>query len=108
MLQVKILKVKHAEAVEARKLLPYIQRTHVYSPEDAVLEEPVAYQLEDDWEKVLSSVWTEDKFAAATERHFAHSPPNQRKYCVEERLYLFRYKVPLLYLERFSVFGLLS
>ncbi len=55
MLEVTILKVEHAGITEARKLLPYIKASHIFSPEAAALSEQEATQEENYWDDVLAN-----------------------------------------------------
>lgn len=46
-----LLKVYHTGTDEAKKLIPYIQRCGVYSPESAAMTEEMAEEAQNDWEK---------------------------------------------------------
>ena len=103
MLEVKILKVKHQTQDEARKLLPYIQNTDVYSAESPLTEE-LAVLNEADWEKMFSYNWSRSKFERVSIDIIRKTDLDQDRceYGLTERSYLFRAKIPLLFLERHS------
>jgi hypothetical protein len=56
MLDLTLLKVKHAGEKEARKLLPYVGLCDAFSPESATLTERDAKLAEEEWRRFLKSM----------------------------------------------------
>ena len=55
MLQVTLLQVVHEGKDEALKLIPYIARSDIFSPEAMLLTEAKAREAERQWERILKS-----------------------------------------------------
>lgn len=102
MLETTLLKVKHAGAEEARKLLPYILNTDVYSVERPACTEEKATNEEQAWENIINAGMSRSAFARLSAHAHKHTPPEQQAYCTIQDDYLFRSKVPLWGVERFQ------
>ena len=99
MLEVEILKVKHKTQEEARKLLPWIKDTDVYSMESPMTEDSAKFH-EDDWHKILSQNWSRSMFERVTRFKMKEPDPEIFDYDFTSRSYAFRQRRPILFLER--------
>ena len=99
MLEVEILKVKHKTQEEARKLLPYIQKTDVHSMEAPMTEESAQFH-ENDWYKTRSENWSRSMFERVTRYVMKELDPEIFDFCLAERSYTYRQRLPILFLER--------
>ena len=102
MLNTTILKTHHYGIGEARKLLPYIQSSDVYSPENSSCTEIEASHLERVWETAISSGWTFAKFIKRNGLNFPSSLEPTKAYARLQFEYLFQSKSIIWFVERFS------
>ncbi len=105
MLEVKLLKVTHSGKKEAKKVLPYLDNADIFGLEVSNLTEEEASLKEANFEKVLTTGVSKDKFfrslKANLERSGMHS--GMRKYQTTIYGGVFMKKLPLWHLERFGV-----
>ena len=111
MIEITLLKCKHAGKEEARKLLPYIQNSDVFAPEAGYGTEDSVAEYEEYWESILSSRLSRTRFNKENEiimskRFGLTNDLERRKLKQEYGLvlydYLFRNRVLLWHVERFS------
>lgn len=95
MLDVKILKVHHEGADEAKKLLPHIQQTHVYSPEYPACTTIQAISSENSWNRAIAALARVGQFRDYVEG-------GEGEYVAFQNESLFAQKVPIYLVERFS------
>lgn len=85
MLEVTILKTKHSERTEAQKVIPYIGRCHVFSPEFAACTEQVARKREQLWkETTMNERLTRRDFANFTAQNDPFNNGNTADHDEEE------------------------
>jgi hypothetical protein len=102
MLDLTLLKVKHAGEKEARKLLPYVGLCDAFSPESATLTERDAKLAEEDWRRFLKSMSHKRFIRNTTEIQRATNPPLIAEYAIRMGDYLFRASKPIIILERWT------
>lgn len=102
MLEVTLLKVLHQGVDEARKLLPFIQQTDVFSPEFPGFSERDVETLEKEWEQLISSGISRSEYDREAERFLQLNCFGKLtiNYIRTLRSYLFRSKIPLWHLGR--------
>jgi hypothetical protein len=99
MLEITVLKTRHAGKDEARKLFPYIKTSDVFSPENACISEQEAKVLEDNWESNLGLSRTQYRKKSGIANGATHRISEYYTLLYES---IFRNKIPLWYAERFS------
>lgn len=98
MLKIRRLKVYHMGEQEARKLLPHIKETDVYSPETANDVETALLDWETKWKDILASDMSRTKFNQIM--GYGPMDPRMMAWAKAQNDYLFVGKVPIWSLER--------
>jgi hypothetical protein len=104
MLDLTLLKVKHAGEKEARKLLPYVGLCDAFSPESATLTERDAKLAEEEWRRFLKSMSHKRFIRNTTEIQRATNPPLIAEYAIRMGDYLFRASKPIMVCDDFIGF----
>ena len=95
MIEVNILKVTHYGANEAKKLIPYIQKADIFSPENGACTESDAAGQEARWRFALKN---EDYF----EKFMELFDQSEDSYGKAVYMSLFKAQKPMFFLERFT------
>ncbi len=98
MLDITLLKVEHKGELEAKKLLPYIEKCDVFAPEAAGEIAVRAMHLEKTWYGQLNL--SRSRVAPILAKNYSSHPPLMADYNIKRDDYLFRNKKPLYYLEK--------
>ncbi len=104
MLEVTILKVWHVGKGEVAKLIPFMQDSHVYSPECFALTEEEAQKSETLVERAFNEGWTLERLRQEHRKNIGagSDPPQIQEYRLAEFEQLLGFCLPIWYLERFT------
>ena len=101
-MKITIVKGVHLGIKNAKLLLPYILETDVYSPENAKGTEEESSAHETFWLNILNSGISRSGFNELSRGLYKDVKEEQKKFLLTVGDYLFRSKIPLWYLERFT------
>lgn len=102
MIELSILKVEHETLRGAKKLKPYIKKSDICGIEWELGTEERALKTEENWQKLLQTDMSLDKFKKYNQKLFSDLPIKLREYMQKHREYLFEFRKPIWFIERFS------